>query len=321
MTTAEINQRTIIGIDVSKSKLDIFVLPQDLYITADNTAKGINALIQKLKKNKKICGEMITVMEHTGGYQKLAQKLFSEAGIPVHVGDAKRISYFSKQKGYFAKTDKTDAKMIAEYGLQEGVEHTELPSKEEEELAALAGRRVQLIAQRTSEKQRLGCPSLTKDIERSIKRIIKILDAEIETIENKTTKTLTLCKERAQKLKRLKTFKGVGKLTATQLICLLPELGKLNRAEIACLCGLAPKNNDSGNKTGKRSISGGRFDVRKSLYMCAVAGVGKNKYLKGYYKGLIARGKLPKIALTAVMRKIIITLNAMLRDGKDWVAA
>lgn len=316
MSVQNPNNPCIIGIDVSKSKLDIYITEYDEYQTIGNDSKSIRKFITKLKKYNI---KPLLVMENTGGYEKLARSLFTKANYETHIAHSTRIHYFAKQKGYFAKTDKIDAKIIALYAQQECVKPTPVESQHAIELKELASRRCQLIELLTIEKCRIK-PNLCKAITRSIKRIIKQIQTEIEYIDNAIAKLVMADEQLSSQVKRLQTFKGVGLKTANMLVCLLPELGRLSRGEIACLCGVAPRNKDSGIKTGRRMISGGRFHVRKALYMAAVCASTYNPTMRAYYRLLISKGKVAKVALTAIIRKIVITLNAMLRDQKDWCA-
>lgn len=303
---------SIIGIDVSKNKLDVHILPQKKALTLSNNTQEISAFIKEIKQTYQT---KIIVMESTGGYEKLPKKLFDKASLPVHVAHPMRVHYFAKQKGFFAKTDKIDALSIALYGLQENV----LPTKESDNelLKYLSSRHGQLIDQLTREKNRLK-DFLPNKIQKSIKRVIKSLEKELDVIEKAIAEEIESSQEMALKSKRLQTFKGIGKRTAHVLIAELPELGCITRKEASCLCGLAPRNNDSGTKVGRRSISGGRFHVRKALYMASLSAIRHNPAMQEYYQTLKAKGKHSKVALVAVMRKMIIALNAMLRDQKDW---
>ena len=303
----------IIGADVAKDKIVLHILSEDKHETIANDRASIKSYIKKLNKRK----IKMVAMEKTGGYEELARSLFVEAGLPVHVGHPTKIHYFAKQKGYFAKTDRIDAKIIAEFAFQERVEATAIESVIEKTLKELTNRRTQVVQQLIGEKCRL-LPHLSKETQRSIKRQIKSLEGEIKLIENKLMLLIEGDPEKKAKKERLETFKGVGSTVSTGLIAGLPELGNLNRRQIAALVGVAPKNYDSGKRRGKRHISGGRFCVRKLLYMAALASIRHNAKLKRFYDDLKARGKESKVALVAVMRKIIITLNAMLRDSKNW---
>jgi len=305
----------IIGIDVAKDKLDICILPTRETALIANSKQAIGAFIKKLKAQG--VEVRMVVMERTGGYEKLAHRLFCDADFPVHVGDPTRMHYFAKQKGYFGKTDTLDAHTSAQYGQQEKVQATLLLSKVDEELAELSARRGQLVEQLAAEKCRYKTPlsPVTKGL---IKRHIKQLESAIKRVDALIEVRIKGDKDKRKKASCLQTLKGVGRITANTLVCALPELGQLNRGQIACLCGLAPKNNDSGTKRGRRRIVGGRFYVRKILYMAALSAIRFNPALKKVYGRLKEQGKQSKVALVAVMRKMIITLNAMLRDGKVW---
>lgn len=306
----------IIGIDVAKDKLDICILPMRETALIANTKQGISAYIKTLKK-RGLEGKV--VMECTGGYEKLAHRQFTLAGYPSHVGDPTRMYHFAKQKGYFGKTDTIDSHTSAQYGLQENVPATPLVSKVDEELAELTTRRNQLVDQLTIEKRRYQTP-LSAVTKRLIKRQIKQLGGAIKQVDTLIDTRIKADKAKQERVACLLTFKGVGCITANTLVSLLPELGKLTRAQIACLCGVAPKNKDSGTKRGRRMIVGGRFHVRKILYMAALSAIRFNAPMKIFYERLKEQGKHSKVAIVAVMRKMIITLNAMLRDGNVWQA-
>lgn len=308
--------KLVIGVDVAKDKLDIFMQGYTKSQMIKNKSNTIKTFIRELKQDK---FDGFIVLESTGGYEKLAYKLFNEANIDVHIAHPNRVSYFAKQKGFFAKTDSIDSKILMQFGEQEEIQPTKKYNKNDELKKELSSRRAQLIDQITIEKCRLK-EHLDLFIKKSIKRTINSLEKELKIIDDKISKIIDEDEETSTKSKLLQTFKGVGKVTASTLICLMPELGSLNRAQIACLCGVAPKNKDSGSKIGKRMIGGGRFYVRKILYMAALSAIRFNTDMKIYYTRLKEQGKASKLALTAVMRKIIITLNAMVRDGVQWNA-
>lgn len=309
------NTKAIIGVDVSKYKLDIFVLATEESFELENTEKSIRLWIKRLKKEK---FEGLVVMENTGGYERTLRRLFKEAGISIHVAHATRIYFFGKQKGYFAKTDEIDARLIALYADQEDLEETPAFDKDRETLKELTYRQNQIIEQITAEKCRIG-REMSSVLKRSINRMIKHLEKEKDLIQAEIEKLIKKNEVHSEQAERLQTFKGVGKRIAYGLIGLVPELGHVNRASIACLIGVAPKNRDSGTKTGYRMIMGGRFYARKLLYMGALVAIRYNTGLKMMYERLLSKGKKKKVAIVAVMRKIIITLNAMLRDHKNWV--
>lgn len=306
----------IIGVDVAKDKLDIHCLMTGKYAQIGNNATSIR---QWLKNAKKGNITMLTV-EKTGGYEELIRGLCVIHDVPVHVAHPMKVHYFAKQKGYFAKTDRIDAKILAEYTLQENVSASPVPTEADRILKELIARRTQLVQQITAEKCRLK-DHLSTVIKRSIKRQVKSLENEITLIEKQIEKNIEADPEKHAKKARLETFKGVGPKVAIGLVAGLPELGTLSRSQIAGLVGVAPKNYDSGRKTGQRRIVGGRYDVRKLLYMGALAAITHNPIMKAFYAGLKARGKASKVALVAVMRKIIIALNAMVRNQTDWKAS
>lgn len=308
-------QRIILGVDVSKDKLDIFNLNTGEYLIIQNNNKTIRTF---LKKTRKLFDNVLIVVESTGGLEKYMLHTCQELGVSTHVAHPSRIFYFAKQKGYLAKTDKKDAETIAEYAYQEHVEPNDADFKANDILRELNNRRAQIVDDLHDEKCRLSRP-LTPSVKRSIKRKISFLEKEKEIIESEIAKTIQDCPEKSVKVKRLLTFKGVGPAIANGLVCLVPELGKLSRSQIAAIIGVAPKNHDSGKKCGKRRIVGGRFNARRLLYMGALVAIRYNSGLKAFYEKLVAKGKPAKVGIVAVMRKMTITLNAMVRDNKDWL--
>ena len=314
MSSSNSNNRSIIGIDVAKDKLDVYFLETGEQLCWKNTVGSINAGLAKLKR----AGfKGMVVLEATGGYEKRCQQSLVKAGIAVHVAHPRRVHYFIKQKGYYGKTDEIDAKALAEYGYQEAVSASPIKDKKALEREDLSSRRAQLVEQRSAEKCRYK-EHLSASVKRSLKRSIKVLDAEIIRIEHALEANVNADEQLKAKAALLLTYKGVGQMIGNVLLSTLPELGSLNRRQIACLCGLAPRNCDSGRRQGKRMIMGGRSYVRKVLYMSALSSIVHNPVMRRYYQRLIETGKAPKVCLTAVMRKIIITLNAMIRDSKPW---
>ncbi|WP_298627792.1 IS110 family transposase [uncultured Legionella sp.] len=306
--------RQIVGVDVSKDKLDIYESQTGQWCTVENDEKSIRSFLKKLKKNNE---ELLIVMENTGGLEKNLLYVSQEQGISTHLAHSNRVHYFAKQKGYFAKTDKKDAQIIAEYAKQEQVEANVEHIKEQNELRELINRRAQIVDDLHDEKCRLSRP-LSPPVKRSIKRKITFLEAEKKLIEAAIEQLIKACPIKDELFKRLQTFKGIGPAIGAGLVCLVPELGKMNRSHIASILGVAPKNNDSGKKVGKRKIVGGRFNARRLVYMGALVAIRYNIKLKEMYQRMMEKGKPAKVAIVAVMRKIIITLNAMVRDQKNW---
>jgi len=312
MTTIT-NNLHIIGIDVSKNKLDIYWLPSNKQELILNDDKSILKWIRKQESHT----IQNIILEPTGGYEKKLVRLLLKSKLPVHIGHPTRMYHFGQSKGLFAKTDKIDAKMLALYGEQEDPHANAAQIEERHLFKELATRQQQLKELLTIEKMRYK-DHLSNASKKSIKRTIQYLEKEIKEIEKALEAEMCRSQENQEKVTRLETFKGVGKRTAHLLLAILPELGCLNRTKIAALVGVAPKNKDSGQKKGHRFIQGGRFYVRKILYMVALVAIRYNPKMKAYYENLRSKGKAAKVALTAIMRKTIITLNAMLRDHKDW---
>ena len=305
----------IIGIDVSKDKLDIYILSMNKYHKIKNTKAGITSFF----KNKLNSSEMtLVVFESTGSYGKTLQLYLMSQHIPFHRAHPSRVRKFAEGKGYFAKTDRIDAHVLARYGEQPEIKPNDKRNKKQLEIQEYSSRRTQLKNLITSEKQRLKHTYFCPDILRSIKRNIKQLERELDIVSDKLTTLINADDVLREKRDLLKTTKGIGPEVALLLVTDLPELGHLSREEIAHLVGVAPQTQDSGKKQGYRSISRGRFYVRKALYMSALVAVRFNPRMKKIYDRLLARGKLKKVALVAVMRKMIIMLNTMLKNQAVW---
>lgn len=303
----------IVGIDVSKNKLDICWLPSTKQEQILNERQAILKWIETIDP----VSIQNIILEPTGGYEKKLVRLLLESKFSIHIGHPTKLYHFGKSKGLFAKTDKIDAKMLAMYGEQEKPEGNAEKVEKAHVFKELATRQQQLKELLTIEKMRAR-DHLSSVTKKSIEESIKHLEKGIKEIEDALGKEITQSQENNEKVILLQSFKGVGKRSAHLLLATLPELGSLNRAEISALVGVAPKNRDSGKKTGYRYIQGGRFYIRKVLYMIALVAIRYNPPLKKYYEHLRGKGKAAKVALTAVMRKTIITLNAMLRDKHEW---
>lgn len=308
------NRKIYIGIDVSKAILDIFNSNDSSYDQFDNSAAGIKKLISYFKKIKN--GELLITLEATGGYEKLAARKLVEKGFQVTVTNPRIIRAFAKACGKLAKTDKIDAKIIADYTEKMQPKSRLVYNKNLVNLGELSTRRSQIIGMIVAEKNRLDKVSPT--IRKSILRIIKLLEKELAEIDNQLKQSVQADESFAQKHSLLTSVKGVGPKTATSLIAYLPELGMLEERKITALSGLAPFNCDSGKMRGKRMIWGGRSSVRTSLYMATVAAVRSNNAIKAFYHRLVSAGKPKMVALTACMRKLIIIMNAMIRNNEPW---
>lgn len=301
-----------VGIDVSKAWLDVAIQEQAEGFRVSNDEIGIASLVKKMKKYH----PRLIVLEPTGGFEMLAIAELSQAGLPVAVVNAKRVRDFAKATGQFAKTDKLDAKMLAHFAAAIRPEVRSLRSEEEEQLSALLTRRRQVLNMLTMEKNRLVTvrAKMRTDLEAHVHWLsnnLKELDQEIEEFIQGSP----LWKEKEA---LLQSVPGVGRVTSATLLGMLPELGLLNRQEIAALVGVAPLNKDSGQKQGKRRVFGGRADVRSVLYMAALAATKFNPVIRKFYERLLQHGKEKKVALTACMRKLLVILNAMIRTHQFW---
>jgi transposase len=303
-----------IGIDVSKAVLDIFLSIDRSHHQYENSISGIKKLMAKLKKYSK--EEMLIGMEATGGYEKLAGRTLIKNNYIVTIVNPRNIRAFAKASGKLAKTDKIDAKTIATYAERMQPESRLVMNESHDKIAELSVRRAQLVAMIVAEKNRLD--KVSGEIKRSILRIIKLLEKELAEIDEQLRNTIQSDENFSQKYNLLKTVKGIGEKSATALIAYLPELGALEDRKITALAGLAPYNCDSGKMRGKRMIWGGRSSVRTSLYMATMTAVRSNKAIKAFYNRLLTAGKPKMVALTACMRKLIIIMNAMIRNNQPW---
>lgn len=312
----------ILGVDVSKDKLDIWVLPDGKHYCINNTTGGIRGFFRNtLRQNKSLPMIKQVIFEATGGYEKQLHVYLNEENIPHHRVHPTRARRFAQCKGHFAKTDRIDARLLAQYGEQKDIEIYQTPSKIQLEMQELSARKEQLKAMISAEKHRLGLPYLNKQIKRSIKRHMKQLGQELETISQQLEQLIADDEKLQEKHKLLKSVKGIGDEVATILVAQLPELGHISREAISHLVGVAPQTNDSGKKRGYRPISNGRNSVRKALYMSALVAVQHNQRMKLFYQKLLLQGKLKKVALVAVIRKMLIMINAMVKNGTTWEAS
>jgi transposase len=301
-----------IGVDVSKAKLDIYHHPLGHYEQIDNEEKSIKKFLKTVKKTY---SSVRISCEATGGYEKLLVNAVHSQQMHIGVANPRRVRDFAKALGLLAKTDRIDCKVIAIFDEKIEVRPHAKRIESEEEFGNYRKRREQLIDMIVMEKNRLAqAGKATK----SVNDIIKILEKELEKLEQLIDKFIEKDPDISEKNKRLQTCKGIGKVAALVLSANLPELGQLNRGALACLVGIAPMNKDSGLKTGKRSIWGGRSEVRSALYMSALSAVRHNKPIKALYEKLIAAGKAKKVALVACMRRLLCILNNMIKNETDW---
>lgn len=306
--------KSFIGIDVSKNNLDVHILPEAMSLSYRYETKPVKALIKKLKTY----APELVVLEATGGYEITIGIALADAGLPVAIVNPRQVRDYARALGILAKTDKIDAYVIARFAQDVKPEARGQLTFKEQELKSLVVRRQQLVEMRSAEVNRLSRTTIPQ-VKNGIQKVVRVLDAQIKAIDDDLDNEIKKNPIWNQKLEVITSFTGVGDHTANTLLFGLPELGTLNRQEIAALVGVAPFNRDSGMLRGKRTISGGRANIRKALHMPTLSAATRwNKDLMVFYQRLIARGKKHKVALTACMRKLLITLNAMVKNNEPY---
>ena len=301
-----------VGIDASKAQLDCYIRPLDQVFAVDNSPAGIKDAIRRLKPLQPVR----IVIEATGRLELPFVLAAQKASLPVSVANPKAVRRFAGAIGQLAKTDHLDARLIAHFAEAVKPEPTQILSKNAMLISDLLARRSQLMEMSTMEKNRLSI--LPKALHVGLKRHLKYLQSEIQRIELQLDTCIDQAPDWQQQRDLLLSVKGVGKILAYTLLSDLPELGQLNRREIAALVGVAPMNRESGGYTGKRRIRGGRARIRTVLFMAIMSAVQCNPVLKAKYQQLKHDGKPPKVALVACMRKLLTILNVMVKNGEHW---
>jgi len=302
----------VVGIDVGKDHFDGNRYGSAEVRHFDNNATGQKALVKWLNQ----AGSGRVVMEATGGYERSLKKTLWTAGIEVAIVNPMRVRDFAKSQGILAKTDQIDACVIAHFGHVTHPMATPLQTEAEEYLSACVERRRQLVVMTTTEKNRLStCPERVRG---EIQEHIAYLEEKIDKLEEEIHSAIKQDSRKLDNCQKIESVPGLGPVTASTLVADLPELGKLNRKEIAALVGVAPFNKDSGRKRGKRKTKGGRAGIRRVLYMASLSACKHNPIIQAYYQKLIKRGKEKKVALVACMRKILTIINALIRKGETW---
>jgi len=302
-----------IGIDVAKQNFDLCCLNQKEIRQFENDTKGIRKALGAIKKLR----PKLVVMEATGGYEALLAAELHAARLPVAVVNPRRIRDFARANGQLAKTDKLDAMVIALFAArmkpptQEQIDHNSRRMK------ALVTRRNQLIRMHTAENNRRE-HVLDGVIGRSLNRIIRTIEREIGNVEKLIQEQLDSMPELRAKAKILDSAPGIGQTTAAMLVTEVPELGRLNRRQVAMLVGVAPINRDSGTFRGKRMTGAGRRDVRSRLFMPTLVAIRFNPVISRFYKHLLANGKVKMTAIIACMRKLLTILNFMVAKNEAW---
>jgi transposase len=301
-----------VGIDVSQDQLDGAVVPENATFLFSNDGDGIDQLVSHMLA----LSPSLIVMEATGGLEMAAAAAMAAAGLPLAIVNPRQIRDFARSTGQLAKTDRIDARMQAEFGQKIRPKPRPIADEQRQRLSALLSRRRQLVDMVVAEKNRLSRAHL--DVKPSLEAHIAWLKQQINDLDKELEQFIQSTPIWREKGQIMRSVPGVGPVLVTALLAELPEVGRLNRKEIAKLVGVAPLNRDSGRRRGKRSCWGGRAKVRRVLYMSTLAATKHNPVIKEFYQRLIAAGKVPKVALTACMRKLLTIINAMVRDMQPW---
>ena len=301
-----------IGIDTSQAQLDIFVRPLNVFFSVENTPSGVKDAVKKLcaYNPKRV------LIDATGRLEATFVCAAHKAGLPVVVCNAGQARKFASASGRIAKTDKIDAQCIAHFGEAVRPRLTEMKPENLQQISDLLAVRSQCLDMSTMQKNRLQ--RMPKSVHAPIKRILKSIQKELAGIDQRLDKLIEAVPEWRATRDLLLSAKGVGKVLTYTLMSELPELGKLNRKEIAALVGIAPMNKDSGTYKGKRQIRGGRHKVRTVLFVSMMSAIQCHPKLKPMYQRMVTAGKPKKVAIVACMRKQLIILNTMMKNGTHW---
>jgi transposase len=303
-----------VGIDVSKAKLDVCLLPSGQTAVFDNDAQGIRQLVKLLGKQPQV---VRCLLEATGRYDRRCAADLMEAGYNVAVVNPRQARDFARSLGRLAKTDTIDARTLAEFAKLGHVRNSEKTPENRAILDDLITRRRQVTQMLAAEKTRRE--GLIHKIARaSVNKVIRLLEQQREDLDRQIARLIESDDDWKNRRDLLASVPGVGVTTASQLVADLPELGKLNRQQIAALVGVAPLNRDSGTLRGHRSIFGGRAAVRCGLYMATISAMRCNPLIQPFAQRLIAAGKAFKVAMIACMRKLLTILNVMVRNNEHW---
>jgi len=307
------HKQVFVGIDVSKKHLDVSIRPGDDFFRVSNDDLGIADLVQRLVD----LNPQLILLEASGGYEILAAASLRQADLPAQILNPRQVREFARSTGKLAKTDKIDASVLAHFAQLLQPPLRPWPDAQQQELAALMTRRRQLVEMVVMEKNRLGTAWSPK-VRKSLQVHLQALQEQLNELEQDLNDFIRRSPLYLAKDQLLQTVPGVGALTSQSLMAWLPELGTLNRKQIAALVGVAPFNRDSGQMRGRRTVWGGRKQVRPSLYMATIAACRFNQTIRNFYQRLLQAGKRKKVALTACMRKLLTILNAVLKHQQPW---
>lgn len=306
--------KTYVGIDVSKDKLDVHILPSQDSFAIEQTTEGLDQLVSLLENAK----PDIIAIEATGGYEALAVAALAAATLPIVVVNPRQIYNYSKALGVNVKTDPIDAFVIARFAEATKPEIRPLPDAESLALSDLLTRRRQIVQMITAEKNRAMRQATKPALQKSIGRILKALELELAKLDGDINTMVKNSPQLQEKEDLLASVPGVGKVVARTLLAEMPELGKLNGKQVAALAGVAPWTRQSGQWRGKSMIGGGRSTCRTVLFLAALSAKRYNKDLQVFALRLLNAGKTKMVVIIAVARKLLTILNAILRDRKPW---
>lgn len=301
-----------VGIDVSKARLDVAVHDAEEFAVL-NTEAEVDGLCERLKA----LGPMLVVLEASGGYERLCVARLAHAGLPVALVNARQVREFARATGVLAKTDRLDARVLAHFAAAVRPTVRALPDEQHQALDELLARRRQMVAALVAEKNRLGV-ARTRMVKRTLRKAVETYEQLLGLLDGELDELIKASPLWREKEDLLRSFKGIGPVSARTLLAELPELGLLNRRQIAALVGVAPMARDSGTLRGHRRIWGGRGQVRAALYMATVTAVRSNVQIRTFYQRLRQAGKPGKVALVACMRKLLTILNTMVRTHTRW---
>lgn len=301
-----------VGVDVSKAQLDVAVGQAGAFWSAGNDLIGIGRTVKQLQELQ----PAMIVIESTGGLEVPLMVELAASGLPFALVHPGRVRDFARSMGLLAKTDKLDARLLAHFGEAIRPSLTQLPSPEVQELNGLVLRRRQVLDLIVDEQNHLASTRLT--LRPRIEKHLEWLQEELQELDRMIGALIKSIPALQEKEDILRSAKGVGPVLSAKLLSGLPELGQLNRKKIAALVGVAPFNDDSGYRHGKRRIKGGRADIRQVLYMATVAAVRFNPAIRSFYEHLLSHGKIKMVAIVACMRKFLTILNAMIRDMRPF---
>jgi len=304
---------SFVGIDVSKSTLDVVIRPSGEYFQVPNSPDGHRQLIERLKP----LDTGAIVLEASGGWERACTAALVDAALPVAVMNPRRARDLARGLGRLAKNDRIDAGVLAYCAQHCQVRKAVKVPEKQAQLEALVLRRRQLVATRATEQTRLE-QALVKEAKKDIQQLVTFLNKHIDKIEKQIATMIDSDDHWGELSRIIDSVPGIGPTTAAVIVAELPELGSLNRQQASALVGVAPYHHDSGTRKGKRSIYGGRLPLRCSLYMATLTATAKNEVIKTFYQRLRAAGKPFKVAMVACMRKLLSILNQMVRNRQQW---